>query len=599
MFLAGLSFNFKAFKENRRAAIVYGLLGFAIPFGLSMWIGMSALGYGVLSAALVGAMWASNTLVAYPEVSVAGLQNNRAVSTAVAAGVEFDLMSLTVLAVATSTAALTAEPQPGAVATVSDPFLPLWAAIPLLAVFTLWFLPKITNWFFVEIGRTRMQRFVFALIGMSAGAAVAVLGGIEGLIGAFLAGLGMNSMIPIRGPLMERLDFVGSAIFVPAFLVSIGLNINPALLFDVDTLLLALLFTGIVVVGKAVPALITGRIFKFSLNESGLMASLSFGQAASTLAIAQVGVSLGLLTVQVVNAAVLTIVSTALLTSFGTRFFVRRLPRPAPPKASIGEHVLVDVRANGSDMEALMALAASIAQPDNGLVVPYAVPGPGEIDRARNRVDEATQVATSLGLDSDGLVRVDESFRIGTLNLIEQDEVSLVLLSWQGVRFPSDLVFGNDIDEVGEASPVPTMAAHLLRPWDRIIVVIGDTKTDWQKEDALLTLAAVRRIRYSKKTPLLVFTNDREFVEGNLGQMEDVEFEIIGNPRKLVLDEIGQTDLVIAPATVLRDAPVATKWRMVQALAGMNLVVVAGPRRMSISKGVTRRGIQSVVQAGM
>ncbi len=77
MFLAGLSFNFKAFKENRRAAVVYGLLGFAIPFGLSMWIGMSALGYGVLAAALIGAMWASNTLVAYPEVSVAGLQNNR------------------------------------------------------------------------------------------------------------------------------------------------------------------------------------------------------------------------------------------------------------------------------------------------------------------------------------------------------------------------------------------------------------------------------------------------------------------------------------------------------------------------------------------
>ncbi len=109
----------------------------------------------------------------------------------------------------------------------------------------------------------------------------------------------------------------------------------------------------------------------------------------------------------------------------------------------------------------------------------------------------------------------------------------------------------------------------------------------------------MRRIRRSKKTPLLVFTSDREFVEGNLGEMENVEFEIIGNSRRLVLDEIGPTDLVIAPATVLRDASVATKWRMAQALTGMNLVAIAGPRRMSISKGVTRRGIQSVVQAGM
>ncbi|HZJ48818.1 MAG TPA: cation:proton antiporter [Acidimicrobiia bacterium] len=84
MFLAGLKFNFKAFKENRRAAMVYGLLGFAIPFGLSMWIEMSALGYGVLAAALVGAMWASNTLVAYPEVSVTGLQTDLVIAQALA-----------------------------------------------------------------------------------------------------------------------------------------------------------------------------------------------------------------------------------------------------------------------------------------------------------------------------------------------------------------------------------------------------------------------------------------------------------------------------------------------------------------------------------
>jgi len=146
MFLVGLSFDFKAFAEHRNAAIVYGAVGFAIPFGLSLWIGMSMLGYGLLAAALVGAMWSSNTLVAYPEVTVAGLQNNRAVSTAVAAGVEFDLMSLLVLAVATSTAVLEVEPQPGAFATVSNPVLPLWLAIPLLGGFTLWLLPKITGW---------------------------------------------------------------------------------------------------------------------------------------------------------------------------------------------------------------------------------------------------------------------------------------------------------------------------------------------------------------------------------------------------------------------------------------------------------------------
>ncbi len=598
MFLVGLSFDFKAFAENRNAAVVYGLAGFAIPFGLSLWVGMAWLGYGLLSAALIGAMWSSNTLVAYPEVTSAGLQNNRAVSTAVAAGVEFDLMSLLVLAVATSTAAIAAEPQPGALATVSNPVLPLWLAIPLLAGFTLWLLPKIAGWFFVEIGRTRMQRFVFALAAMAAGAVVAVLGGIEGLIGAFLAGLGMNRMVPVRGSLMERLDFVGSAIFVPAFLVSIGLNIDPVLLFNVDTVILAVIFTGLVVVGKVSAALITGRVFGFSLTESGLMASLSFGQAASTLAIAQVGVSLGLLTTEVVNAAVLAIVTTALLTSFGTRYFVRRVPRPVPPAPDIGEHVLVDVRPNGSDLKTLMMLAGAIAQPDNGLVVPYAVPPPGAIEPAKIRVEEASEVASALGLDTDGVVRVDEGFTSGTLNLIEEDDVSLVILSWQGVRFPSDYVFGNDIDGVGEASPVPSIAARVLHPWQRIVLVAGRLDLDWHKEDALIALAAIRRIRRTRRVPLLVFAEDRSFFEEHLSAAEDIEVEEVKRARGTILDAIGPDDLVIVPPDVLRDVPVSAKWRIANSLADVNLVVIAGPRRMSISKGVTRRAAQSVVTPG-
>ncbi len=491
MFLAGVSFNLRAFFQNRNSAIVYGLLGFIIPFVLTIWVSISFLEFGLLAAALIGAMWASNTLVAYPDVRAAGLQDNPAVSAAVSAGVVADLLSLTVLAVATASVVIEADTGTGAEATVSNPSVPVWLAIPILLAFTLWLLPKITEWFFVEVGRTRMQRFVFVLAGMAAGASVALLGGIEGLIGAFLAGLGMNRLIPSKGQLMHQVDFVGNAIFIPAFMVSIGLSINPALLFDVDTLSLALLFTGFVIIGKSIAAIVTGRIFGFSWNEVGLMSSLSFGQAASTLAIAQVGVGLGVFGQEVVNAAVLAIVATALVTSYGTRFFIRMVPRPVPPPISLGETVLVDVRANGSDLGTLMALAGGIARPDDGLVLPYAVPGPGRKDLAQARVTEAVEAAAAIGHDTDGVVRVDESFADGTLNLIEEDEASLVLLSWRGPRFPADYVLGNDIDGVGERSTIPTMAVRVLRPWKRMIVATGDHGADWKREDALLALATV------------------------------------------------------------------------------------------------------------
>ena len=330
MFLAGLSFNLKAFVENRRSAITFGLLGFAVPFLLSIWVGRNVLDLGVLAAALIGAMWASNTLVAYPDVRAAGLADNRAVRDAVSAGVVADLLSLLVLAVATSHAVIEVSPFEAATGRnpQETPSLPLTIGIPLLVFFTLWVLPRLGNWFFVRVGHSRMQRFLFALVGMAAGATIATISGVEGLIGAFLAGLGLNPLLPARSELMDRLDFVGSAIFIPAFLVSIGLTIDPVAFFDLDTLWLGLLFTGLVVVGKTVAVGIAGRVFRFTFNEIGLMSALSYGQAASTLAIAQVGLQLGLFEQNVVNGAVLAIVLTALLTSFGTQVFIKRVPRP-------------------------------------------------------------------------------------------------------------------------------------------------------------------------------------------------------------------------------------------------------------------------------
>lgn len=595
MFLAGLSFNLRAFVENRNNAVVYGLLGFVIPFGLSLWVAMSISDIGFLGAALIGAMWASNTLVAYPDVKAAGLVNNRAVSSAVSAGVVADLLSLSVLAIATATAVIDRDGEPTVRATVDEPTLPLWIAMPLLVAFTLWLLPKATEWFFVRVGRSRTQRFVFALAGMAAGATVALLGGIEGLIGAFLAGLGMNRLIPARSTLMDRLDFVGSAIFVPAFLVSIGLSINPAVLFDAETVLLGVLFTGLVIVGKTIAASITGLVFKLSFPEVGLMASLSFGQAASTLAIAQVGFSLGMFGQNVVNAAVLAIVATALITSFGTRFFIRIVPRPAPPPSQLGDQVLVDVRPNGSSLPALLAFAGSVARPDDGIVIPFAVPGVDRKDEANAMLAVATDAAASQGLDTDPHLRVDDAFLDGTLNLIAQVDASLLVLSWTGPRFSSDFMYGNEIDAVGAGSPIPTVAARILREWNRVVMVTGDVSVEWHREDAEIALALVRRLRRTSPMPLLIVTPDPAFVARTAAGDETVE--VISEPqeRRAIGSHFAPDDLLIVPAHVIHDLPPIRSWRVSRNLDNTNLAIVAGPHRLAVSRGVTRGSVPSVV----
>jgi len=598
MFTAGITFDVRAFRTNRASAVTYGLTGFFIPFLLTFTVVVVAFDAGLVAGAMIGSMWASNTLVAYPQVQSAGLQGNRAVSAAVSAGVVADLFSLTILAAATATAVIEIEPVTGPFGrditdlaggaiepSTPDPKLPLWLALPALAGFCLWVIPKVAEAFFVRMGRSRSQRFVFALIGMSAGATFALLGGIEGLIGAFLAGLGMNRLIHNQRPLMERIEFVGSSIFVPTFLVSIGLNIDPALLIDRDTLVLGLIFTGFVLVGKTTAAVITSLVFKFKPMETGLMSSLSFGQAASTLAVAQVGLDLGVFEQIVVNAAVIAIVITAIITSYGTRFFANRVTPPDDELPPIGTTVMLDARAHGSELHPLVDLAGRLAATDAGLVVPYLVSEPGDLEQSAARIDDATEALAAQGLDADGVIRIDDSFVDGTVHLIEERAASLAVVSWSGPRFATDLLLGNDVDDVGERCPIPTAAARMLRPWDRVVALAGDTGTSWRAEDAELAVEAARRC-VDEDTPGVLIVEQRTQADALITEADTFTVAVRG---EIDFDDLRPTDLVIGPAHFLQDLPPRAGWRASRILDDLNLVMIAGAHRLTTTKGAARR----------
>ncbi len=605
MFLAGLSFDIRAFTQNRRMAITYGLLGFIIPFVLSTAVMAGRDGVEGLGALLIGAMWASNTLVAYPEVQAAGLQSTRSVGAAVSAGVVADLLSLTVLALATSTVVIEIEPRdlpfgeyigeflaPESVEpSTPDPALPLWLGLPVLVLFCLWVLPRIARWFFVRIGRTRPQRVVFAISLMGAGATVALVGGMEGLIGAFLAGLGLNRQVPTRGPLMERLDFVGTTVFVPVFLVSIGLSIDPALLVDKETIQLGLLFTGFVLVGKTTAAIVTGLLNRLEPNEIGLMSSLSFGQAASTLAIAEVGSQLEMFGQNVVNAAVLAIVITAFITSLATRWFARRVTAPVVDRRPIGEQVLLDTRANGSDPASLAVLAARIARWDDGVVQPYGVAVDGALSQTRLGVDRLVDEVAALGLDAEGVVRVDDSFADATVDLTAQVDASAIVLDWSGPRWAADLLLGNEVDEVGAGSVVPTIAAHVLRPWRRVVVQIKAPATSSELDDAELA-ARIGQAARGDESPMTVLCDDRDLVARWFPDMDDdALLTVVDDPddQRAIVDRVGGDDLLVAPAHVVRDVPPLRALRLVRSLHDANVVVVGGPHRLTLVQSTTHR----------
>lgn len=585
MFLAGLGFNINAFMENRTSAIGVGLLSFIIPFGLSIMAVLTFYEAGILAAALIGAMWASNTLVAYPDVRAAGLEDTRPVRDAVSAGVVADVLSLLVLAFVTSQAVVEAvDPLiPGA---TSAPSLPLFLTVPALVVFALWILPRIGSWFFTRVGRSRPQRLVFALAAMAASASLAVVAGLEGIIGAFLGGIGLNRLVPKNSELMDRIDFVGSTVFIPAFLVSIGLRIDPRALVDAETVGMGLAFTALVIVGKSVAVTFTKPFTKYSFAEGGLVASLSFGQAASTLAIAQVGLELGLFRQQVVNASVLAIVATALVTSFGTQFFIRRVPAPPRTHPPIGDRVLLDARGDGTEIGLLTDFAGRIARGDGGIEILFTVSPVADKITGRRHLAEAEEAAAAGGYDVDKVARLSDSFIDGAVELIAETDASLIILGWSGPRLGSDYLFGSEVDAIGSMTPVPAIAVHLIRPWKRLIVVPGSDSVEWHAEDAGLALEVATRLSQPDDLPLVVLAPSRDLIDSGSGQGGDkIDFVQATTPGETLLRMVKPDDLVIAPAYLLPGIPLPRRLRLASQLAECNLAVIAGAGKLSVSPG--------------
>jgi hypothetical protein len=212
-------------------------------------------------------------------------------------------------------------------------------------------------------------------------------------------------------------------------------------------------------------------------------------------------------------------------------------------------------------------------------------------------VAAAVAAASAHGLDSDGIVRVDDSFEDGTLNLVEESEASIALLAWEGPRIASDFIGGSEIDRVGGRCPIPAMAVRIVRPWTRIVAVTGSMDVTWREEDADLVLAALRRIRRSTDLPLIVVTPDRDRVEDRVGSLEGVEFVVADNERRAITDLLGPQDLVITSAHVVRDLPAVMGWRTTRKLQNVNLAIVAGPHRLAISRGGTGVSMQSMINA--
>ena len=460
MFVAGLELDLVLLRVHRNRVLAFGATAFLIPLALGTTVGFW-LGWNAPAALLLGALVSSHTLLTYPAVRKAGLSTHHAVATAVGATVLTDTAALVVLAAVSGT-----QVAGGSATSIG---LQIAFGLFVVVIFSLVVLPRFVRVGFRFLGTERIVRYLLAIASFLAAATVAEIVGIEPIVGAFFAGLGLNRLVPNEGPLMERIDFFGSAVFVPVFLVSVGMLLKPSVMVRPETLKLAGLFILAALGGKTVACLIARRRMQLTSGETALMLGLTVPQAAATLAATVVGFDIGLFDESVVNAVLVLI----LVTIIAATLLVERAKKAVRVDHSghepIGSRVLVALE-DPTQARIGFFIAARIAAQDGGVVRGVLGSSPHEATKQQAELSQLRTAGHAVGLDVDPTLLVHTTFVDGIINDVAAQRPSFVLV---GQRSRSaHLVLGGAGEAVAASitTPVAVVTGDVTRPTKVVLV---------------------------------------------------------------------------------------------------------------------------------
>ena len=467
MFQGGLDLDLDGFRRRRGDSLAFGLLTTVLPMLAVTWVALQ-LGLDPAPAVIVGSALTSHTLLAYPIVGRYQLTRTRAMTATLGATLVANVAALLVLAFA--------------VAAAGDAGWFFWARFSVgfvaYVLVVLVAVPRLTRWFFTGLGQDRQVRLTYLLSGMGLAALVAGLVGIEPIVGAFLIGLAFNRFVPARTVIADRVEVLGATVFIPAFLISTGMLLDPvALVTDPRTVLLGAGFLAATVASKYVAAQLAGLVLGAVRAERDLMFSLTVGQAAGALAAVIIAQDLGLVGPAVVNAIVLVILGSAVIAGAVGERSAPRVPQPERTEEPIGTRVVVPV-SNPHTVGPLVRVAAQVAAPDSGAVVAINVLPLGsrqeELRAHRTLADTAEKVALAAGAEVETTVRIDTSPGGGVLHTLAERSGTCLVMGWKGFANAREGLFGTVIDQVVSSSPVPVLVCRPGEdlPTDRVVIVV-------------------------------------------------------------------------------------------------------------------------------
>lgn len=478
MFVAGLEIDLVLFNKTKARSLSFGTLTFLLPFLGGVAVGL-IFNFGWLAAILIGSLLASHTLLAYPIVQRLGVVGNEAVTITVGATIFTDVAALVVLAICLGISK-------GDFTTVK--LLTLLGALALYAVAVLFGLKQLAKTFFRITGKDESSQFLFVLVSLFLAAIGAQIVGVEGIIGAFLAGLAINSVLG-NGPVKEKTEFLGSALFIPMFFIDMGLLLDLNAFESLfRTLQIPLAIVGTLLASKFLAALSTKALFDYNWPQTWTMWSLSIPQVAATLAAALVGYQANIINAQVFNSVILLMLVTSVLGPLITAQSARHLAiagslaKPEPlswlplPEEETNRppfSILVPVY-NPKTERWLIELAAIVAQYERGQILPLAVAiaqsqmDSPQIHRAiahcQRRLQDAELISAGFNVPVMSYLRIASSVPQAIYHLGREQDASLIVM---GMRSPTELgryTFNSVHREVMWSAHCPVVVARLLKP---------------------------------------------------------------------------------------------------------------------------------------
>lgn len=476
MFLAGLEIDMQEYKQNRSKSLVFGAFTFIIPITIGYFVCIYLFHFSMWPALLLASMFSTHTLLSYPIVSNMGIVRNRAVQVSFGGTIITDSAVLILLGVITNVVG----------GEINSMFwLRLVISLGLLCFSVLYLLPKVSRWFFRNLEGQGSSQYIYVLAMVFISGFFSELAGVEPIIGAFLAGLALNRVIPHNSVLMNRIIFIGNTLFIPFFLISAGMLVDFRVFFTGTS---ALVFAGILsitaLVTKWLAAHATGLIYKYTKYEKRVMFGLSASHAAATLAVIKVGYDIGLFDQNVINGTIILILVSCMVSSFVTERAARKIAmtEKETSKKIIDrtERILIPV-SNPENIARLIDLALLIKDPKSSepiyplSIVEENAEADEKINVVKKVIDGVVEQISSGDKKVQVLKKVDLSIVDGVARTAKAYSISDILISWKAQQVNSNLIFGNIADNLLVKTRQSVIISKIIQPlntYNRVVVIL-------------------------------------------------------------------------------------------------------------------------------